>query len=136
MKVENFEMSNRERTHKRKFSRGGFSSGKRIRESQVESVHSTPTRGRRQGPTIAPSSSRGTSSEQGEISECPHCHKQHSGICRWLTRECFRCGSTNHLLENCLRESGEFRNPQGSNRGGSNAPPTTHDRGGGQGVLR
>ena len=38
----------------------------------------------------------------------------------------------NHLLENCLRESGEFRNPQGSGPGGSNAPSTTHDRG----VLR
>ena len=39
-------------------------------------------------------------------------------------------------MANCPRESREFRNPQGNGRGGSNAPPTTHDRGGGQGVLR
>ena len=45
-------------------------------------------------------------------------------------------GSTNHFVANCPRESGEFRNPQGSGRGGSNATPTTRDRGGGGGVLR
>ena len=39
-------------------------------------------------------------------------------------------------MENCPRESGEFRNPQGSGRGGSNAPPTTRDQGRGRGVLR
>ena len=134
MKVEKSKMSNQERNQKRKFVRGGSSSGKRIRESQVESVYSSTTKGRRQGPTIAPSSSRGTSTGQGEIPECPHCHKRHSSICRWLTGGCFRCGSTNYLLENYLRDSGEFRNPQGSDRGGSNAPPTTRDRGGGRSV--
>ena len=75
MKVEKFEMSNRERNHKRKFAWGGSSSGKRIRESQVESVYSSAARGRRQGPTVAHSFSRGTSIRQGEISECPHYHK-------------------------------------------------------------
>ena len=129
-------MSNRERNHKRKFVRGGSSSGQRIRESQVESMYSSTDRGSRQGPTVAPSSSRSTSIGQGEILKCPHCHKQHSGIYRWLTGGCFRCRSTNHLLENCPRESREFRNPQGSGQGGSNAPPMTHDQGGGQGVLR
>ena len=39
-------------------------------------------------------------------------------------------------VTNCLRESEEFRNLQGSGRGGSNAPPTTRDRGGGRVVLR
>ena len=53
-----------------------------------------------------------------------------------MTRGCFRCESTDHLLANCRRESGEFRNPQGSGRGGSNAPSTTRDQGGGRGVLR
>ena len=39
-------------------------------------------------------------------------------------------------MANCPREFEEFRNPQGSGRGGSNAPPTTCDQGGGLGVLR
>ena len=136
MKVEMSEMSNRGRNQKEKFARGGSSSSKRIRESRAELVYSSAARGRGQGPTVAPSSGRSTSTGKGEILECPHCHKRHSGICRWLTRGCFRCGSTDHLLANCLRESREFRNPQGSGRGGSNAPLVTRDRGGGQGVLR
>ena len=40
-------MMSRERKSERKFSRGSFSSGKRTRESQVESVHGSTTRGRR-----------------------------------------------------------------------------------------
>ena len=116
--------------------RGGSSSGKKIRESQAESMYNFAARGRRQGPTVAPSFDRGTSIGLGEIPKYPHCHKRHSGICRWLTEGCFRCGSTNHLLENYPREYREFRNPQGSGRGGSNAPPTTRDRGGGRSVLR
>ena len=80
MKVENFEMSNRERNQKRKFARGVSSSGKRIRESQAKLVYSSASRGRRQGPIVAPSSGKGTSTGQGEIPECPHFHKRHSGI--------------------------------------------------------
>ena len=95
-------MSNRERNQKRKFERGGSSSDKRIRESQVESVYSSTAKGRRQGPTVTPSSGRGTSTGQGEIPECLHCHKRHSGISRWLKGGCFRCGSTDHHLANCL----------------------------------
>ena len=75
MEVEKSEMSNRERNHRRKFARGGSSSGKRIRESQAELVYSSVARGRRQGPTVAPSLGKGTSTGQGEIPECPHCHK-------------------------------------------------------------
>ena len=71
MKVKKFEMSNRERNQKRKFARGGSSSGKRIRESQAESVYSSVVRGRRQGLTVAPSFCRGTSTRQGDIQECP-----------------------------------------------------------------
>ena len=48
----------------------------------------------------------------------------------------FKCGSIDYLLAICLREYGEFRNLQGSGQGGSNVPSTTHDRGGGRGVLR
>ena len=58
--MEKFEMSNRERNQKKKFARGGSSLGKRSRESQAESVYSSVARGRRQGPTITPSFSRGT----------------------------------------------------------------------------
>ena len=60
-------MGNQERNHKRKFARGGSSSSKRIKESQAESVYSPTARGRRQGPTIAPSSGKGSSTGQGEI---------------------------------------------------------------------
>ena len=111
MKVEKSEMSNRERNKKRKFERGGFSSDKTIRESQAKSVYTSTAKRKRQGPIVAPSSGIGTLIGQGEILKCPNFHKRHSGIFRWLTRGCFRCGSIDHLLENCPRESGEFRNP-------------------------
>ena len=75
MKVEKFEASSRERFKKRKLSRGASSfSGKRARESQTESVHSSATRGRRQGNTVVPSTCRGASAGLGETPECPHCH--------------------------------------------------------------
>ena len=46
MKVEKFEVSSRERFQKGKLSRGASSSlGKRARESQTESVHSSTIRG-------------------------------------------------------------------------------------------
>ena len=80
MKVEKSKMSDRERNQKIKFAKGGSSFSKRIRESQAESVYSYTDRGRRQGLIISPNSVRGTSTGQGEISECPHYHKRHSGI--------------------------------------------------------
>ena len=45
-------MKSQERKKEKKFSRGGSSSGKRPRESQVDSVQGSATRGRRQGPTM------------------------------------------------------------------------------------
>ena len=77
MKLEKSEMINRERNQKIKYARGGSSSSKRIRESQAESVYSSTARGRKQGPKVAPSSGRGTSTGLGEILECPHCHKRY-----------------------------------------------------------
>ena len=47
------------------------------------------------------SSGRGTSTGQGEKIECLHCHKYHYSTCRRITRGCFRCGSTDHLIVNC-----------------------------------
>ena len=95
MKVERFEASSRERFQKKRFSRGpSFSSGTRVTKSQVELVHNSTTRGRRQGPSIAPSTGRGASTGPGETPECPHCHRRHLGVCRLLTRGCFKCGST------------------------------------------
>ena len=129
-------MKNQERNRERKFSRGSFSSGKRIRESQVDSVHSSTTRGRRQGPTRTQGSDRGISTGQDERPECSHCHKNHYGICRRVSGGCFRCGSMVHLIENCPQGSGISRNPQGSSRGGSNVPPSTRDRGRGRGSSR
>ena len=52
MKIENSEMKSQEINRERKFFRGGSSSGKRTRESQVDSVQGSTTRGRRQGPTM------------------------------------------------------------------------------------
>ena len=47
MKIEKFEMMSQERNLERKSFTGGSSSGKRTRESQVESVQGSTTRGRR-----------------------------------------------------------------------------------------
>ena len=46
MKIEKYEIMSRERNLERKSSRGGSSSSKRTRESQDESVHGSPTKGR------------------------------------------------------------------------------------------
>ena len=75
MKVERTEASSKERLQNKKFSRGASSSsGKRARESLTESMYSSATRGRRQGPNVAPSSGRGASAGQGETLKCRHCH--------------------------------------------------------------
>ena len=75
MKVEKSEASSRERFQKRKLSRGASSSsGKRAKESQIESTHSFATRGKRQGNTVVPSNGRGASAGPGETLECTHCH--------------------------------------------------------------
>ena len=81
IKIEKSEMKSQERKKEKKFSRGGSSSGKRPRESQVDSVQGSVIRGRRQGPIMTQSSGRGTSTGQEEKYVCPHCHKYHSGIC-------------------------------------------------------
>ena len=113
MKVEKLESGNQERSQKKEFSRGGSSSSKRVRELQADSVHGSATRARKQAPNVAPSSSKGMASRQGESLECPHCHKWNSGVCRVLTGGCFRYGSTDHFLANCPRESGDNRSLQG-----------------------
>ena len=51
-------------------------------------------------------------------------------MCILLTRGCFRRGSTEHLIENYPRESGDNRSLQGNGKGRSVAPPSTQDRGG------
>ena len=94
-------MKSQERKKEKKFSRGGSSSGKRPRESQVDSVQSSATRSRRQGPTRTQGSGRGISTGQEEKSTCPHCHKNHYGLYRLVTGGCFRCGSTEHMIANC-----------------------------------
>ena len=112
MKVERLETSSKERSQKKKLSKGVSSSlGKRARESQAQSEYSSATRGRRQGSNVAPSIGRGASVRQGEIPECPHCHKRHLGVCRLLTGGCFRCGSTEHFMANCPNELKDNRNP-------------------------
>ena len=94
MKVENFEVSSKERFQKRKLSRGGSSSSERARDNQAISMYGSVGRGRRQGPTTTLSFGTGMSLIQGENLECPYCHRWHSSVCRRVTRGWFRCGST------------------------------------------
>ena len=56
------------------------------------------------------------------------------GVYRLLTGGCFRCGSTDRLIAQCPRESGDNRNLQESGRGKSVTLPLTRDRGRGRGV--
>ena len=74
----------------------------------------------------------GASIGHGEIPECTHCHRRHLGVCRLLTGGCFRCGSLEHLITQCPRESGDNRSQQGSGRGRYAAPLSTRDRGRGR----
>ena len=61
MKVERLETSSKERSQKKKFSRGASSSsGKIARESPAQSKYSSAMRGRRQGSNVAPSTGRGS----------------------------------------------------------------------------
>ena len=134
MKVERLETSSKERSQKKKFSRGASSSlGKRARESPAQSESSSATRGRRQESNVAPSFGIGTSVGHGEIPECPHCHRRHLGVCRLLTGGCFRCGSTDHLIAQCSRELEDNRSLQESGRGKSITLPLTRNRGRGRG---
>ena len=128
MKVERLETSNKERSQNKKFSRGALSSSrKRAWESPAQSEYSSTTRGRRQGSNVTPSSSRGASVGQGEILEYPHCHRRHLGICRLLTRGCFWCGSIDHLIAQCPKESRDNRSLQESGRGKSVTLPSMRD---------
>ena len=86
------------------------------------------TRGRRQGDTTVSNASIDASVGHGEIPECTHCHKRHSGVCRLVTGGCFWCGSLEHLIAQCPRESGDNRSQQGSGRGRSATPFSTGDR--------
>ena len=105
MKVERSEASSKERFQKKNFSRGASSfSRKRARESLAQSGYSLATRGRRQGPNVAPSSGRDASVGQGEAQKCPHFHGRHLGVCRFLIGGFFRCGSIDHFMVNCPRE--------------------------------
>ena len=75
MKVEKSKARSRERFQKMKLFRGASSSlGKRDKESQTESVHSSATRGRRQGNIVVPSTGKGASAGPRETLECPHFH--------------------------------------------------------------
>ena len=79
--MERLETSSKEKSQKKKFSKGAsFSSGKRAIDVQAESVQGSATRGKRQGGTTVSSVGRGASVEQGEIPECTHYHRWHSGV--------------------------------------------------------
>ena len=75
---------------------------------------------------------RGASVGQGEFPECTHCHRRHLSVCKLVTGGCFRCGSLDHLIEQCPEESGDNISQQGSGRGRSAAPFSTRDQGRGR----
>ena len=126
MKVERLETSSKERFQKKKFSRGASSSlGKRARESPAQLEYSFATRGRRKRSNVARSTGRGASVRQGEILECPHCHRRHLEVCRILTGGCFQCGNLEHVIAQCPRESRDNKSQQGSGRGRSAAALST-----------
>ena len=54
------------------------------------------------------------------------------GVCRIVIGGCFRCGSLEHLIAQCPRESGDNKSQQGSGRGRSAAPLSTRDSGRGR----
>ena len=120
MNVEKSELSDQERSQKKK--------GKRAREYQADQVHGSPTK--RIIQNVTPSSGRGMSSGQGKNLKCPHCHKWHSGVCRVWTGGCFRCGSIDHFLANCPIESRVHINPLRRGQGRSVATSLTGGRGG------
>ena len=93
IKIEKSEMKSQERKKEKTFSRGGSSSGKRHRESQVDLVQGSATRARRQGPTMAQGFDRGISTGQEEIRTCPHCYRNHYGLCRRVTGSVFGAGA-------------------------------------------
>ena len=95
MKVGTSKISNQERSQKKKC--------KRARESQAEPAHGSSKKRIRQN--VTPISRRGMSKGQGKNLECLHFHRRHSGVCRVWTGGCFRCGSIDHFLANCPRES-------------------------------
>ena len=125
------ETNNKEKSQKKKFSKGASSSSG-ARDVQAESVQGSATRGRRQGGTTISSAGRGASVRQGEIPECTHCHRRHLGVYRFLTGGCFQCRSLKHSLEQCPRGSGDNRSQKGSGRGRSTTPLLTRDRGRGR----
>ena len=96
IKVEKSEMKNQERKKDKKFSRGGSSSGKRPRESQVDSVQGSATRGRRQGPTMTQISVKAPQPDKRK-----DMHARTLSICKRVTKGCFRCGSIDHVITNC-----------------------------------
>ena len=54
------------------------------------------------------------------------------GVCRIVTGGCFRCGSLEHLIAQCPRETGDNRSQQESGRGRSAASLSTRDCGRGR----
>ncbi|KAE8735031.1 putative Bifunctional inhibitor/lipid-transfer protein/seed storage 2S albumin superfamily protein [Hibiscus syriacus] len=40
-------------------------------------------------------------SESGRPSQCQHCGKNHSGVCRVVYGACFRCRDTRHFIQDC-----------------------------------
>ncbi|XP_028122578.1 uncharacterized protein LOC114319721 [Camellia sinensis] len=82
--------------------------------------------------SVAPSSKKlnsGTSSTSASTCDsapiCPNCGKRHRGICYRVTRACFKCGKTGHLVRECPQKDRQNGNKTTTSSVGSTPTPTT-----------
>ncbi|KAK5811431.1 hypothetical protein PVK06_026762 [Gossypium arboreum] len=51
--------------------------------------------------------------DRRDRTECQYCGKWHSGSCRFHDRSCYKCGSVDHFIKDCLRLSEQNVNQSG-----------------------
>ncbi|KAE8673193.1 Detected protein of unknown function [Hibiscus syriacus] len=51
---------------------------------------------------------------QSQARQCPHCGKNHLGVCRMISVVCFRCGDAGHFVRDCPMSTSESIQPERS----------------------
>ncbi|XP_028094465.1 uncharacterized protein LOC114294545 [Camellia sinensis] len=64
-----------------------------------------------------------TTSTQNSAPVCPECGWRHRGICHRLSRACFRCGKTGHLIKDCPQRNQQNGNKAATSSAGSTLAP-------------